>query len=408
MTARLHHRFGLFVILLNVVLIGSTLAGCDQSVQPNPIASLSGKAVRYVPLYTTNGGKATATDYPLSAVDAQGNSTPITTLKEPDTDVPTPTLHIFAYGSGKLARLIPAAPISFPSQGHPVGSPAQIEVVDVNTGKATLYQAPPEIDPYMRDQTLFTTPLSPGGNQLIVPDRSSDSYYLLDLNSGHVAPIPNLKAFDIFGWSAADGLLYAHIIKLPSQGGGYVVERSSLQGKIEELNLPSGGSKDNIYDETLSPDGKQLYYETITSTQLMPPADPSDPIYPEMNVIERYDIASDSSAVVAHAAAGDYFSVGAGSFTLSSDGHAFAYVERKPDATGKDQPGGATIWRVDLSGSSQPVKIIAGLNNPFRLLWCNNDLYYYDGEPGWRGWHGMAVASGKPVRIAGEILGCAP
>ncbi|PZR94646.1 MAG: hypothetical protein DLM69_12290, partial [Candidatus Chloroheliales bacterium] len=182
----------------------------------------------------------------------------------------------------------------------------------------------------------------------------------------------------------------------------------SLQGQIEVLSLPGSGKDSNIYDETLSPDGKELYYETITSTQAMPPADPTDSVFPEMNVIERYVIASGSSTAVARAAAGDYFSVGAGNFTLSSDGRALLYIESRPTSTGAYQPGSATVWRVDLSSNSQPVKIIAGLNRPFRLNWCNNSLYYYDSEVGWHGWYGMAAAGGKPVRIAGEILGCAP
>ncbi|PZS05451.1 MAG: hypothetical protein DLM69_00905, partial [Candidatus Chloroheliales bacterium] len=91
MASRLRGNSGLFVMLLIAAVIGGTLAGCDQGVQPNLVAGLPGKAVRFVPSYTTRDGRTTATDYPLSMVDAQGNSTPITTLKEPDTDVPTPT-----------------------------------------------------------------------------------------------------------------------------------------------------------------------------------------------------------------------------------------------------------------------------------------------------------------------------
>jgi hypothetical protein len=68
----------------------------------------------------------------------------------------------------------------------------------------------------------------------------------------------------------------------------------------------------------------------------------------------------------------------------------------------------ATIWRMDLSRNVAPTKVIGGLYNPFRLTWCGDNLYYYDGGPDWRGWQGVPVAGGTAVRIEGEILGCAP
>ncbi len=405
-------KLSLRVVLLTAMVIAGTLAGCDQTGLPTTSSGFSGKAVRYIPNYTTKNGKTTATDYPLSMVDAQGNSTPITTLKEPDTDVPTPTLHIFAYGSGKVARFIPAAPnIDF---GHslPVGSPSQIQVVDLKTGEAHIYQASPEVDPYTR-YDLIKTPFSLDGTKLIVPNRNNERYYVLSLDTSQSTLIPNLEGVnigEIIGWSAADGLIYAHI--LGTDGGQQPIMRFNLQGSSEKLNLQhlsrDKSGEYNVYDEILSPDGKELYYETISSTQTLPPADPTDPVFPEMNVIERYDIASGSSTVVARAAAGDYFSVGAGNFTLSSDGRALIYIESKPTSTGAYQAGNATVWRVDLSSNSQPVKIIAGLNRPFRLNWCSNSLYYYDGEVDWHGWYGMSAMGGKPVGIAGEILGCTP
>ncbi|PZS05452.1 MAG: hypothetical protein DLM69_00910 [Candidatus Chloroheliales bacterium] len=394
----------LFVTLLLAVAVAGALAGCDQNVQPGPAFSASDEAIRYTRAYNNGDDPGIAGEFALSAVDAQGHSRAITTLKEPNTDVAGIYLHIFAYGSGKLARFIPAEPEFGLSHGLSAGSPAQIEIVDLNTGAASQYQAPPVIDPYV-GQSYFTTPFSPNGTQLIIPDRRNRNYYLLNLKNSQIAPIPNLKAFSIIGWSAADGLIYAHVIKLPGQGGGEVVEQVSPQGQVLVLNLPHEGN--NIYDEILSPDGKELYYRTVTSTQALPSPDPFN-VRPEENVFERYDIASGSSTIVARAAAGDDFSVGAFNFTLSSDGHSLAYVEERPTVTGTEQQGAATIWRVDLTLNSQPVKVIAGLNHPFRLLWCNESLYYYDGEVGWRGWHGMAMAGGKPVRIAGEVLGCAP
>ncbi len=132
-----------------------------------------------------------------------------------------------------------------------------------------------------------------------------------------------------------------------------------------------------------------------------------------MNVIERYDIPTGSNTVVAHAAAGDYFGVHAGNFALSSDGRSLAYIEQKPISDGNSQSGNATIWRTDLTSNSEPVKVTDGLNSPFCLLWCNNSLYYDDslhfsGEDSNHNWYGLPATGGKPTKVEGEILGCAP
>ena len=388
----------LSVVLLLIIGVSSLLVGCDQSVQPTPLANAKGEAIRYTPTGYNRNEPSVTDEFALNAVDAQGNSRAIATLKEPNTDAGQGIyLHIFAYGSGKLARFIPASPDSSLAHGLAIGEPAQIEVVDLNSGETNRYQALPDVDPN-RSNAYWTTPFSTDGTQLVVP-----GYYLLNLNTTRITAIPNLDALFIIGWSAADGLIYAHVLKRTTSD---VVSQVSPKGQQQMLNLPQRG--DDIYNETLSPDGKQLYYETITSTQVLPPLDPSNLGVPEMNVIERYDVASGSSTAIVRAAVGDYFSVGSGNFTLSTDGRSLAYVESRPTATGAEQPGAAVIWRVDITGSSQPVKIIGGLNSPFRLHWCNNSLYYYDGEAGWTGWYGLPIEGGKPTRIAGEILGCAP
>lgn len=407
-------QLSLLVVLLILVATAGMLAGCNQAAGVTLAHDATGEAISYISNYINKDGHLVEADFAVSAVDAQGNSRAIATLKQhnPSDIAPTISFHIFGYGRGKLARFIPAAPETGPRQGLPVGSPSQIQIVDLNTGKASLYQAPPEIDTGMSYE-LSPMPFSPDGTKLIVPDKNNGRYYVLNLNTGQSTLIPNLKGFDIYdiiGWSAADGLIYASTLGLTI--GKQPVERFSLQGQVEELNS-LGSDSNNIYNGTLSPDGKELYYETIIPTQ-PPPTAQSNDSRPMMNVIKRYDIATGSSTVVARAAAGDYFGVRAGSFALSSDGRALAYIESMPTSTDSSQKGDDTIWRIDLTSNSQPVKVIGGLSSLFRLLWCGENLYYYDGlyyDPNGNGdhyWYDLPATGGQPVKLDGEILGCAP
>ncbi|PZS06278.1 MAG: hypothetical protein DLM69_00320 [Candidatus Chloroheliales bacterium] len=406
----------LLVVLLIAVATAGMLAGCNQAAGLTLAHDATGEAVSYTSNYINKDGHLVEADFAVSAVDAQGDSKAIVTLKQhnPSNIAPTISFHIFGYGRGKLARFIPAAPETGPRQGLPLGSPSQIQVVDLNTGEVSLYQAPPEIDTGMYYE-LSLMPFSPDGTKLIVPDENNGRYYVLNLDTGQSTLIPNLKGFDIYdiiGWSAADGLIYAHTLGLAI--GKQPVERFSLQGQVEELSLP-GSDSNNIYNGTLSPDGKELYYETITSTQ-PPPTAQTKYSRVMMNVIKRYDIATGSSTVVARATAGNYFGVKAGSFALSSDGRELAYIESKPTTAGSSQKGDNTIWRIDLTSNSQPAKVIGGLNSLFRLLWCGNNLYYYyydslfydPSENGGHNWYGLPATGGKPMNLEGEILGCTP
>ncbi len=190
------HKLG--TVLLAVAMF-TLVDGCDQPA-PTPLPKAAGAVIRFIPQYA---------DEQLAGLDIQQVSatsdnltiTHLTVMTTSDQIYP-----IFAYGHGKLARyILPPAYVAFRA-GRAANSADQIEVVDVSNGAATIY--PAEGKPQAKYETLFYTPFSPDGQQVLVPS-FDDTYYLLNLETKQLALIPNLDAFEIIGWSPADNLIYA-------------------------------------------------------------------------------------------------------------------------------------------------------------------------------------------------------